>query len=147
MLIRDMTPEDVDDVLKIEQACFHVPWTRNMFLEELAQDISVYRVVEIDGTPVAYMGMYQVADEGHITNVAVMPDYQRRGIANSLIREFVDIAQERRLCLLTLEVRVGNSGAIRLYEKHGFTRVGVRPRYYENSEDALLMTRYFEQGE
>ena len=143
MLIRKMTKDDIDSVLEIENACFSDPWTRGMFLNELSQDITEYRVAVVDEKIVGYMGMYQTLDEGNITNVAVLPEYRRQGIANSLIAEFIKLAQERALAFLTLEVRKSNLGAIKLYEQNGFVDVGVRPKYYNNTEDAILMTRYF----
>ena len=143
MLIRKMTKDDIDSVLEIENACFSDPWTYGMFLNELSQDITEYRVAVVDGKIVGYMGMYQTLDEGNITNVAVLPEYRRRGIANKLIAEFVKLAQEREFAFLTLEVRKSNLGAIKLYEQNGFVSVGVRPKYYNNTEDAILMTRYF----
>lgn len=146
MLIRNMTAEDVGQVMEIERASFSKPWTENMFLRDLAQEIAVYRVAVEEGRPVGYMGMYHVADEGHITNIAVLPAWRGRGVASALLRSFVELAQSRELAFLTLEVRAGNRGAIRLYEKFGFRQVGVRPRYYEYTEDALLMTRTFGQG-
>lgn len=146
MLIRNMTAEDVGQVMEIERASFSKPWTENMFLRDLAQEIAVYRVAVEEGRPVGYMGMYHVADEGHITNIAVLPVWRGRGVASALLRSFVELAQSRELAFLTLEVRAGNRGAIRLYEKFGFRQVGVRPRYYEYTEDALLMTRTFGQG-
>lgn len=146
MLIRNMTAEDVGQVMEIERASFSKPWTENMFLRDLAQEIAVYRVAVEEGRPVGYMGMYHVANEGHITNIAVLPAWRGRGVASALLRSFVELAQSRELAFLTLEVRAGNSGAIRLYEKFGFRQVGVRPKYYEYTEDALLMTRTFGQG-
>ena len=127
MLIRAMTKEDLDEVLAVERESFCEPWTKNMFLGELSQEITVYRVAAEDDRIIGYMGMYHVADE--------------------LIASFLAYAQENRLAFLTLEVRRSNSGAIRLYEKYGFREIGVRPRYYENKEDALLMTRFLRQGE
>ncbi len=143
MLVRKMAKDDIERVLEIENACFSDPWTYGMFLSELSQDITEYRVAVVDGRIVGYMGMYQTLDEGNITNVAVLTEYRRQGIANALIAEYVKLAQERKLALLTLEVRKSNLGAIKLYEQNGFVSVGVRPKYYNNTEDAILMTRYF----
>ena len=143
MLIRKMTKDDIDSVLEIENACFSDPWTYGMFLNELSQDITEYRVAVVDEKIVGYMGMYQTLDEGNITNVAVLTEYRRQGIANALIGEFVKLAQEREFAFLTLEVRKSNLGAIKLYEQNGFVSVGVRPKYYNNTEAAILMTRYF----
>ncbi len=145
MLIRNMVREDIDSVLEIEQECFTQPWTKNMFLGELAQPVTLYRVAVVDGTPVGYMGMYRIVDEGHITNIAVKKAFRGRGIGSCLMESFLQLGEDGLLSFLTLEVRESNQKAIRLYQKYGFRQVGRRPRYYENAEDALLMTRYFEQ--
>lgn len=143
MLIRTMEASDVSRVAEIERACFSVPWTEKMLSEELSAERSVYRVAEENGDVVGYMGFYRVADEGNITNIAVLPEHRRKGIAHALLSSFVTMAKEEGLAFLTLEVRKSNEAAIRLYESFGFEKVGVRPRYYDNTEDAVLMTRYF----
>lgn len=144
MLIVDMTPAHLPDILKVEQESFSRPWTEAMFCEELAGRFSVYRAVIEDGKAVAYMGMWILADEGHITNVAVAKDYRRRGIAKALIEDFIALAKAKELALMTLEVRVSNESAIALYRSMGFTEVGRRKNYYESREDALLMTKFFQ---
>ncbi len=143
MLIEEMGKKHLPDILKVEQESFSHPWTEAMFLEEMAGKFSVYRVATEEGKAVAYMGMWILADEGHITNVAVAKKCRRRGIAKALISDFVRIAQEKNLCLMTLEVRVSNESAISLYESFGFTEVGRRKNYYDNTEDAVLMTKFF----
>ncbi|MBE7048052.1 MAG: ribosomal-protein-alanine N-acetyltransferase [Ruminococcaceae bacterium] len=141
-----LTKEMLSDLLALEQACFATPWTEGMFLGELNNSATIYRVVTQKGCPVAYMGMWCVADEGQITNVAVHPHHRRRGLAIGLIRLFIEMAKEKGLHLLTLEVRTGNKEAIALYEKMGFIRVGCRRGYYEHGEDALLMTLFLAEG-
>ena len=143
MLIRTMQESDIARVAEIERACFSVPWTEKMLSEELSAERSVYRVAEENGDVVGYMGFYRVADEGNITNIAVLPEQRRKGIARALLSSFVTMAKEEGLAFLTLEVRKSNEAAFRLYESFGFEKVGVRPRYYDNTEDAVLMTRYF----
>ncbi len=144
MLIRDMTADDLDEVYELETACFSHPWTKNMFAGELTQTTTTYMVAEKDGKIVGYMGMYQALDEGNVTNIAVLPEYRRLGIASALLNSFINLCIDKKLCFLTLEVRKSNIGAISLYKKFGFTEVGLRPKYYDNSEDAVLMTRYFD---
>ncbi|MBR7163867.1 MAG: ribosomal protein S18-alanine N-acetyltransferase [Clostridia bacterium] len=134
-----LTKDMLSDLAKLEKMCFSVPWTETMFLGELLNPAAVYRVILYEGKPVAYMGMWLVADEGQITNVAVHPDHRRQGLAKELIHAFIDIAKHEELALLTLEVRAGNQPAISLYESLGFYQVGLRRNYYEGKEDALLM--------
>lgn len=143
MLILDMTKEHLPDILKVEQESFSRSWTKEMFLEELNGKFSVYRVAVENQKAVGYMGMWILADEGHITNVAVAKNSRGKGIGSALVADFVRMASEQNLAFLTLEVRVSNKQAISLYEKHGFLEVGRRKNYYENTEDAILMTKYF----
>ncbi len=135
-----LTKEMLPDLVALEKSCFSVPWTENMFAGELANSAAVYRVILYEDKPVAYMGMWLVADEGQITNVAVHPDHRRCGLAKQLIKMFIDIAKREELAYLTLEVRASNQPAINLYQSFGFYQVGLRRNYYEGKEDALLMT-------
>ena len=81
-------------------------------------------------------------DEGDVTNVAVRRDRQREGIGNFLMESMIRLAEERGITMIHLEVRVGNETAIRLYERQGFVRDGLRKAYYTDpTEDAVLMTR------
>jgi len=140
ILIRDMRESDLDAMAAIEQASFSVPWTRNMLEEELSNSRARYRVLEFQGAVVGYIGMWQILDEGHITNVAVLPEFRRRGFARRLMQDLVDYAKANGIRSLTLEVRVGNLPAIRLYESFGFQIEGRRKHYYaDNNEDALIM--------
>lgn len=143
MQIEDMTKNHLPDILKVEQESFSHPWTENMFLEELSGKFSVYRVAVENKRAVGYMGMWILADEGHVTNIAVAADYRRRGVASSLIDDFISLAEKKKLVFMTLEVRASNEGAISLYRKKGFAEAGRRKNYYDNKEDALLMTKYF----
>lgn len=143
MQITDMQEKHLPDILKVERDSFSRPWTEAMFREEMAGKDSVYRVAMAEGTAVAYMGMWILADEGHITNVAVGRDWRRRGIAGALIDDFIALAKERNLCLMTLEVRESNESAVALYTKKGFVPVGRRKKYYDHTEDAILMTKFF----
>lgn len=143
MQIEEMNLSHLPDILAVEKESFSHPWTENMFKEELSGKFSVYRVATVDGHAVAYMGMWILADEGHITNVAVSRAYRCRGIASTLIDSFIDLAIEKNLSFMTLEVRASNENAISLYSKKGFQEVGRRKKYYDNTEDAILMTKFF----
>lgn len=144
MLICDFTPDYLEDILTVEQSSFSHPWTRNMFLSELAAKHTRYRVAVINNRAIAYMGMWICANEGQITNIAVSPAYRRTGIATKLLADFIAYAQKNALSSLTLEVRASNTTAQALYAKLDFTPVGRRKNYYENTEDAILMTKFFQ---
>lgn len=143
MQIVKMEPHHLPDILRVEAECFSDPWTEQMFKEELSGKFAHYFVAEEKGHAVGYMGMWALSGEGHITNVAVGKDYRRQGFARALISHFIDIAKKENLEFMTLEVRASNEPAIALYKSFGFTEVGARKKYYENTEDALLLTKFF----
>lgn len=133
----------IADILTVEQECFSAPWSEKMFKEEISGKFSHYYVAEVDGHAVAYMGMWSLSGEGHITNVAVSKAFRRQGIAKALISHFIKIAGQENLEFMTLEVRSSNEAAISLYKSFGFVDVGLRKNYYENKEDAYLLTKFF----
>lgn len=142
MEILYMTMEDVDEIDILEKACFKVPWSRSAFIEELKNDMAIYFVAKVDGKCVGYCGFWNVVGEGHITNVAVISEFRKRGIASSLIENMIKSAQELNLSLLTLEVRESNIAAQSLYTNYGFKKIGLRKNYYvDNNENAWIMTK------
>lgn len=141
--IRPMTLETADDVAAIEAACFTDPWSTQSLRCEAVNPSAYYLTASDSFCIVAYIGLHQVLDEGHITNIAVSPIYRRQGIAKALLCEIIDYARKKDIAFLTLEVRASNRPAIALYESLGFEQVGTRPCYYRHPvEDALLMTRW-----
>ena len=144
-MIRKMTVDDAPALAEIERACFAKPWTEGDFLEKLSLDTAHYFVYDENGEAAAYIGMNAYLDEGYVDNIAVLPKYRRRGIANALINAAVDTARDLRLSFLSLEVRESNEAARNLYEKTGFVPVGVRKNFYSAPrENAVIMTRYFD---
>ena len=142
LAIEAMRLEDLPVVQAIEQASFSSPWPPNAYRSELETNrLASYLVVRVDGDIVAYGGMWLMVDEAHITTFAVHPAWRRRRIGERLLLAFLDLAVVRRAHEATLEVRLSNLPARRLYEKYGFRPVGLRPRYYsDDNEDALIMT-------
>lgn len=141
MHIRKMTVDDIDSVVEVELRSFPTPWERHAFEYEMEQnDAAYYLVCEIDGEVIAHCGAWFVMDQGTITNIAVMPDYRGRGIGKLLLQEMLDYCDNEEIGNISLEVRVSNEVAIRLYEKMGFVKGPVRKNYYaDNNEDAILM--------
>ncbi len=144
--ILPMTKEHIEQVLRVEEACFSIPWTREDFQREMTENkMAIYRIAVLDGNVVGYAGMWHVVTEGHITNVAVLEEYRKKGVADALMREMIDIAKQKQMIGITLEVRVGNLPAQKLYTKHGFRPEGFRKNYYQDTkEDAVIMWKYFE---
>ena len=147
MILREMLIDDLEQVMEIERELFHVPWTREGFFTFLTREDAMFLVVEEKEQILGYCGLLMVLDEGDITNVAVRRDRQKEGIGNFLMESLIRLAAERGGTTIHLEVRVGNDRAIRLYERNGFTRDGIRKGYYSDPiEDALLMTRHPENN-
>jgi len=142
VLIEPMRLEDLEAVHRIELASFSSPWPPNAYRSELETNrLASYLVARIDGEIVAYGGMWLMVDEAHITTFAVHPAWRRQRLGERLLLAFLDLAKDRHAREATLEVRLSNVAARRLYEKYGFRPVGLRPRYYsDNNEDALIMT-------
>ena len=142
LAIEAMRLEDLPVVQAIEQASFTSPWPPNAYRSELETNrLASYLVVRVDGAIVAYGGMWLMVDEAHITTFAVHPNWRRQRIGERLLLAFLDLAIVRQAHEATLEVRLSNLAARRLYEKYGFRPVGLRPRYYsDDNEDALIMT-------
>lgn len=138
-----MNKSHIDEILNIENSSFAIPWTRSSIEGELSNNLAIYIVVLNDDNVIGYGGMWHIVTEGHITNVAVHTDYRQKGIGNTIIEELINIASEKEMIGLTLEVRKSNTPAINLYKKNGFKLEGIRPEYYEdNKEDALIMWKH-----
>ncbi|MFL1676996.1 ribosomal protein S18-alanine N-acetyltransferase [Paenibacillus dendritiformis] len=138
---RPMRLEDIPGVLEVEHASFTVPWTIDAFRNELTQNhFAKYTVMLHGDRIIGYSGMWTVVDEAHITNIAVHPDFRGQKLGERLLREMVVQALAYGMEAMTLEVRVSNHIAQRLYAKFGFQGAGVRKGYYsDNKEDALIM--------
>ena len=133
---------DLDAVQDIERRSFRTPWPAHAYRTELETNrLATYLVARLNGRVVGYGGMWVMVDEAHITTFAVDPDHRRQRIGERLLLALLDVAMARHAHEATLEVRLSNLPARRLYEKYGFRPVGLRPRYYsDDNEDALIMT-------
>ena len=137
-----MSVADIPAVHRIERRSFPIPWPAYAFRQEIeANRLARYLVVRIGDEIVAYAGLWLMVDEAHVTTFAVLPEWRRQGVGRRLMLALMEIAREMGANVATLEVRLSNMAARRLYEQFGFRPVGVRPRYYsDNNEDALIMT-------
>jgi ribosomal-protein-alanine N-acetyltransferase len=147
--ISRMVGEDLDEVMKIEEMSFSSPWSRGMFLTELKDNpfstLLTAKVIHSRGETeetnlVGYCCFWIVFGEVHIMNLAVHPDWRRKGIGTRLVEEAISISRRHEVQKIHLEVRRSNDSARKLYEKFGFKVIAVRPNYYtQPREDALLM--------
>lgn len=139
MTIEKMSEKYIEDVYEIEKICFSHPWRREDLRKQLDIPTSHFMVAVVDGKAVGYMGLQIFSGEGYVTNVAVLPEYRGRGIAERLITEQL----KNEMAFITLEVRESNTPAINLYTKTGFENMGIRPNFYSDpKENAVIMTRY-----
>lgn len=141
LVFRNMLLRDVDRIMEIEPLCFTMPWSREAFVAELTQNhFAKYLVCELDGEVIGYGGMWVIIDEAHITNIAIHPDYQGRRYGERMMRTMIALAMTHGAAHMTLEVRVTNHTAQKLYQKMGFVSHGIRQGYYtDNNEDAIIM--------
>ena len=137
-------PEQIDDVLLIEEASFTNPWTREMYLAELDNQGVSYCFLALDATGhvVGFCSFWRVLDELHINNLAVKPEFRRSGVATALLSHVLREGAQMGAQRATLEVRRSNDPARLLYERFGFSIAGVRRAYYTKPvEDALVLWR------
>ena len=129
-------------VLQIEDQVYPRPWTHRTFVSELAamrNGSRYYMVAYVDDIMVGYAGLMFSGEDAHITNIAVDPEWQGRGVATEMMLDLALLAHDRGCEAMTLEVRHTNTSAQQLYRRFGFVPAGVRKRYYENTDDAIIM--------
>lgn len=140
IVIEKMKSDDIANVVEVENNSFDIPWSKESFENELKNKLAMYLVAKVEDKAVGYVGVWKIFDEGHITNVAVHPDYRGQGIGKSLISELLYLCEKEGINSLTLEVRKSNIVAQSLYKSFGFVEEGIRKGYYsDNNEDAIIM--------
>ena len=141
-LLAPLTVADLDEVAIIENLSFTAPWPTSAYTTELTTNrLARYVGARLDGQLVGFGGIWLMVDEAHVTTMAVLPSYRRSGVATALLLELLQEARRGGARVATLDVRVSNEEAQRLYRAFGFVEVGRRIRYYDdNDEDALVMT-------
>ena len=140
-----MGKSHVPQVAQLEALCFSDPWSEKSIAGELENILALWYVALEDDRVVGYIGSQTVCGETDVMNVAVHPDYRRRGIGQILIETLIRELKNLGSISLTLEVRASNTPAIGLYEKMGFQQVGLRKNYYRNPrEDALILRKEWE---
>lgn len=144
--VRRMDPEDLDEVLELQNQAFTHPWSAELFKRELTHDWSTILLAEERPGAGArrilgFLIFWLVHDELHVLNLATSPGHRRKGVARALMAHTMEAARKHQCALATLEVRRSNDPAIHLYRSFGFRAVGIRPNYYvDEREDAIVMT-------
>ncbi len=145
LTIRELRESDIPSVVEIENISFTTPWSEILFFNEIYKQRSIAKVAVIEEAcsvqrVVGYICANFVADEGHILNLAVHPDFRKKGIAKTLVENILEELKETECRFLYLEVRASNNAARELYEGFGFSVVGTRKKYYNKpEEDAVVM--------
>ena len=143
MSIVPLEPRHIKEIARLEDLCFSEPWSEEGILEAYRLGTRFF-VAEEAGGLIGYIGVKAVIDEGYITNIAVFPQYRRKGVASALLNKVFAFAEEKRLSFVSLEVRPSNTAAVSLYQKTGFKEEGRRKDFYRlPREDALIMTKRF----
>jgi len=135
-----LTENDLPGVLRLEKICYSQPWTMDNFFGEFNRRITLPLGLKRGGEVAAHCFFWLIAPEIHLLNLAVLPEYRRLGLARRLVAAMITIGGRAGVESFYLEVRPSNAGAMALYESHGFKVTGRRPGYYEDGEDACLMT-------
>ena len=137
---REMVPEDAAGVEAVEKESFAIPWSRQSFWEEAANERTYYLLALEDEVIIGYAGTWIIEDEAQITNVAIAPRYRGQGIGTRMMAEIIQAAKQRGAVRMTLEVRPSNTAALALYTAFGFKSAGRRPHYYQdNGEYDIIM--------
>ena len=133
--------EHLDKIIEIENLSFPQPWSRGMFEREISLPISNFFAALSGSLVIGYGGFWRVEDEAHLINLAVHPRYRSNGCGRKILEFLVGIMESQGLKKVLLEVRKNNQPAVQLYESFGFKTVGIREKYYNNTEDAVLMEK------
>ncbi len=141
IVIREMSCNDLPEVIAIENRCYSTPWTANSFRYELANERAILKVAVLHDRIVGYVCIRTILDETHLLNISVMPEFRRTGIASMLMFNILQVLRQLNPSTkLVLEVRESNAAAAGLYKKFGFHVTGRRKGYYKKpDEDAIVM--------
>ena len=141
MTIREWTKEDIPAIAEMERRCFHDAWTEEMLSDTLRYPIYNCFLAEEGGQVCGYCCLIVVCEDAEVGNIAVDTPFRGKGIGKALMETMHQRAKEKGATQSFLEVRVSNANAIALYKKFGYESYGIRARYYEDGEDAMVMKR------
>ena len=140
--LNNMKVSDLDLISKLLETEFDDFWNYNVFKQELENENSIYIVAKCEGKIVGFGGIWKAVDDTHITNIVVKKDYRHLEIGTKILEKLISISKNLKFASITLEVNENNENAIRLYEKFRFEKLGVRKKYYNHTDNAIIMTLY-----
>lgn len=141
MIFREMTQQDLNEVVQLEQLCFKEPWTKENCLYELNENPFSHGWLLIDETIVGYAFLWETFEMAQLARIEINPQVRKKGYGDILLKHLIERAKEQECEFMTLDVRVSNEAALRLYQKNEFIQVNVSKGYYPDGEDAIVMTR------
>ena len=139
--ILKMTTSDLDEIKNLLLYNFDDFWNENILKEDLLNPNSYYLVAKKENSILGFGGIIQVLDEATLNNIVVRKDYRNHGIAGLILKKLIIEATKNNASFITLEVNENNNIAIHLYEKYEFEKVGIRSKYYNHTDNAILMTK------
>jgi len=141
MKIERMKGSDLDQIMIIEELSFPIPWEISFFENDLRRESAYCYVVKENDLVLGYTDAWHIADEMHLANIAVAPNYRQLGIGSKLLEKIVNDAKENKCKKIFLEARVSNLTAQKFYEKYGFKAIYARKKYYPDGEDAIVFEK------
>lgn len=138
--LNNMKVSDLNSIADVLETEFDNFWNYNVFKQELENENSIYIVAKIKDKIVGFGGIWKSVDDVHITNIVVKKDCRHLGIGAKILDKLINIAKELKFSSITLEVNENNEIAIKLYEKFEFKKLGIRKKYYNNTDNAVIMT-------
>lgn len=141
-IVEELNESDLDQLVDLEKLCFDYHWTREQFL--LGLERGAYLVLGIRGNNClnGYIAFSIIVDEMEVLNLAVHPDFRRKGYAKQLLSRAFSICRHRNVAKSFLDVKISNVSAIDLYQKFGYLQIGVRQKYYPDTKEDALLFRY-----
>lgn len=140
--ISNMTLLDLECISDILQSDFDDFWNITTLKSELLNPNSKYIIAKLNNSIVSFAGIWKSVDDVHITNIVVNKNFRKQNIGSLMLSKLIELAKlEPNISSITLEVNRNNTAAIKLYEKFGFKVVGLRKKYYNNIDDAIIMTK------
>lgn len=138
--LNNMKVSDLNSISDVLETEFDNFWNYNVFKQELENENSIYIVAKFEDKIVGFGGIWKSVDDVHITNIVVKKDCRHLGLGAKILDKLINIAKELKFSSITLEVNANNEIAIKLYKKFGFKKLGIRKKYYNNSDNAVIMT-------
>lgn len=142
LTVERMSLSHINAIAELERECFSTPWSEKALREEIENPNAYFYAAVIDNKVIGYGGMHSVCGENYIDNIAVTSSYRKMGIATLILEVLERTARAENGEFISLEVRKSNEAAIKLYEKNGYARVGIRKNFYQRpTEDGIIMTK------